>query len=154
MDAHAEHAQERGAQGRKLRHGRGVHLDASDVGDQLQQERVPDRAPVGAQLDERRSGLQGHRVEDVPDLVCDGFERCAGKVRPGAMLREAANQPPRVLVPVRCTHSGEGRYEIDTAVVDEIAREMLRFLAAPQQLELIPEPRDVAPVQLMIPSKA
>ena len=75
------------------------HLDgkARQVGEELHEERVPGRAPVGA----KRLELEGKRIHDIPRLEGRCFEGGPDEVLAPRAAGDPADEPARLRDPVR-----------------------------------------------------
>jgi len=129
---------------RQLGKRRGADSNPRHVRDELHEKAVLHHAAVGAQLDERISGLDGHRVQDVADLVRDRLERSPCQMRARAVLAEAHDRPrafsfqygaPRPRRPARDRHRR----------CRKAPREALRFLGCAQELQLVLKPGHCRP---------
>ena len=83
-----------------------------------------------------------HRVDDVAALVADRLQRGPGDVGVGVVARQPDDRPARVGAPVGREQAGEGRHEVDPAVVVDRARQRLALRGVADDLELVAQPLD------------
>ena len=116
-EADRQPGQVRRAERRRLGHLRPHDGDAEQVGLKLQQAVVGGRAAVDAQLRQLDPGVVSHRVEQVGDLERDALQGGPGDVPGRRAARDPDDGAARVRIPVRRAQAGEGRHEVDAAVV-------------------------------------
>ena len=92
-----------------------------------------------------RGAVAAHGLKHVRGLVGDGLQRRADDVRPARAAREADDGAAAVHVPVRRAQSGEGRHEVDVAVVSDGGSQRLGFRGRGDQAHLVAQPLDHRP---------
>ncbi len=106
-----------GAQRRDLRRQAADHRTLQEIGLELQQPFVARGAAIHPEFFQGRRTVLLHGVEDIADLVGDGFQGRAHQVRPPAVLTQTAEQSTGFGPPVRGAKATQGRDEVDATVV-------------------------------------
>ena len=96
-----------------------------DVRLKLHQQLVIGHAAIDAQRFEAHAGILFHRPQHFPCLERGRFENGAGEMAAIGEACQADDGSPRAVVPVGRVEPGEGRHEVDAAVVGDRARERL-----------------------------
>ena len=92
---------ERGTQRRRFTHFRTLYAGAEDIGLELHQEVVGDRAAVHAQRLQAGVGVGLHGVQHVTGLEGDGFQRGADDVVAVGATGQAEDGAAGIRIPVR-----------------------------------------------------
>src|SRR6266508_588807 len=123
-----------------LRHGRPDHLHAEDVGLVLHHEVVVDHAAVDLQLLQRDAGVRVHGIHHLAGLPCRGLQGRPGDVALGDVPGEPHDRAACVASPVRGEQPGEGRDEVDPAVVLHGLGQILHLGRCLDQPQVVPQP--------------
>src|SRR5918995_6824885 len=105
------------AQGGRLLDLRADHRDPEDVGLELHEEIVLDRAAVDPHVLQPLAGVLLYRLDHVAGLVALGLERRPDQVGPVDVAGQADDDPAGALVPVGGEQAREGGYEVGAAGV-------------------------------------
>jgi hypothetical protein len=144
-DAGADPRQAGGPERRGLAHLGNEHGCAEDVGLELHQPPVRDRAAVGAKLGHRlaRGGLLG--ADRIDRLVGDRLEGRAREVAAVGSPCEAHDRAAGVRIPVRRAEPGQRWDEVDAVVRAEVLRELLGLRGRVDDAEPVAQPLDRGP---------
>src|SRR6266542_3370551 len=123
-----------------LCHGRPDHRHAEDIGLELHQEVVVDHPAVDLQLLQRDAGVRVHGIHHLAGLPCRGLQGRPGDVALGDVPGEPHDRAACVASPVRGEQPGEGRDEVDPAVVLHGLGEILHLGRGLDQPQVIPQP--------------
>ncbi len=115
---------------------------AQDIGLELHHEVVAGGAAVDLQFGELDAGVLLHRAHDVHGLEGDAFEGGAGDMGSRGTAGNAADGTMGILIPVGGAHAGEGRDEIDAAVVLDRRCQGLDLGGTPDDAQAVAEPLD------------
>ena len=92
-----------------------------------------------------RGAVAAHGLKHVRGLVGDGLQRRADDVRPARAARKADDGAAAVHIPVRRAQPGEGRHEVDVAVVGDGGGDLLRFRRRGDEPHFVAQPLDHRP---------
>ena len=124
-EAHGEAREVRRAQRGRFGHLRPHDRNTKQVGLELHQRVVGGGAAVHPELLQRDAGVAVHGLEQIGDLESDALDGGPRDMAGRRASRDPHDRAARVRIPVRRPESGEGRHEIDAAVVRDGPRQRL-----------------------------
>ena len=117
-----------------------MHLDVQDVRLELHEQLVVGHAAVDAQLGDLHTGIGNHGIGDVASLVGSCLQNRTGDVITVSKAGETNDDAAGIRAPVRRKESGEGRHEVNTAVVFDGAGHVLDGGRVRNHLQVIAQP--------------
>ncbi|KPY89784.1 hypothetical protein ALO94_200937 [Pseudomonas syringae pv. spinaceae] len=90
------------------------------VGEKLHEPAVAGGSAVYPKLLERAADVGLHGVENVANLVADGFQSRTHDVCARTAFRKAADQPSGVGLPMWRAQTGQRRHKVDAAIVGQL----------------------------------
>ena len=133
---------ERRAQRGRLDDFRAFDRCDQNVGNELAEPVVDRHPPVDAQRRVACSGVFDHRIDQILGLVSDRFQSRAGQVGPGGVERQAADQPPRVGIPVRRAQADECRDHVYAMAVGDPGCHTVGLGGMRDDVEAVTQPFD------------
>ena len=129
-----------GAQRRDFTHFRAFHAGAENIGLELHQEVVGDRAAVHAQGVQTNTGVGLHRFQNVTRLIGDRFQRGADNMVGVHSAGQAENRAARIRIPVWRAKTGKGRHHIHAVGVLHLSGEVFRIESIVDEFHFITQP--------------
>ena len=117
-----------------------MYFHAEDIGLELHQQFIHGHATIHAQLGNLHAGVRHHSVGNIARLVRGGFEHGASQVLAVSKAGQAHDDAAGIRAPVRSEESGEGRHDINAAVILNFAREVFDGRSVGDDLQVIAQP--------------
>ena len=103
---------------------------------------VVDHAAVHLEGGQRHAGVGLHGIQHLAGLVGGGFQGGAGDVAVGDVAGQADDDAAGIALPVGSEQAGEGRHEVDAAVVGHVPQRTLRRAWRNRRAQVVAQPLD------------